>query len=163
MTVLVTCIVRVKPPYLPFPILLFLPLTRGAGRRLPSEMRLCVAALATILSLVAAWTVLTVRIASVPILRDPKEAGPSWSGLRPAVFDRTDRTAQLFVPDQPPAASSHPAAALDLAASGDLFADAEPAWLVEPAPALGVGDRMGPRHSSVPASRMWWDATERVG
>lgn len=97
MTVLVACIVLAKPPYLPFVILLFLPLARGARWRLPSEMRLRLGALATILSLAAAWTVLTVRVASAPIFRDPEEAGPLWPGLRPAMFDRTDMAAQLFV------------------------------------------------------------------
>ena len=97
MTVLVGCIVLAKPPYLPLTVLLLLPLAPAGKRRLPEGMRLRLAALAVILLLTVAWTLLTVHAVSAPIFRHPEEAGPLWPGARPAIFGSTDMAAQLSV------------------------------------------------------------------
>ncbi len=94
----IAAVATAKPPYLPMAAMLLLPLpAAGQWRAERAELwrRLAVVVLVALPAFGWAW--LNVHYASVAELRAPYEAGPLWSGPRPAIFDRTDMAAQLGI------------------------------------------------------------------
>ena len=86
----VGCICLAKPPCLPMTVLLLLPFGTALRRSPPGWLAMRLATVGTILPLVPLWSWANVHHAAAPICRAPEEAGPFWTGRRPAIFDGTD-------------------------------------------------------------------------
>ncbi len=95
--VLVGCLCLAKPPYMPMTALLLLPLGSPQRRWLPGWPAVRLATLGAILLPVLFWTWANVHYAAAPVFRVPEEAGPLWTGPRPAIFAGTNMAAQLQV------------------------------------------------------------------
>lgn len=85
-----------KPPYAPLAAMLLVPLPRGGDGSdglIPHLARRLAAAVLAVLP-AAIWTIAAAAFVATPVPRYAYEAGPLWSGPRPAVFDATDPKAQ---------------------------------------------------------------------
>jgi len=87
-----------KPPYAALAAMLLVPFSAdGHGRNMSRHLgrRLAAAVLAVLPA--ATWTVAATATVATPVPRYAYEAGPLWSGLRPAPFTATDPKAQARV------------------------------------------------------------------
>ncbi|MCJ2012582.1 DUF2142 domain-containing protein [Methylobacterium sp. J-076] len=91
-------VVLAKPPYAGLAAMLLVPFPRagdgdgGGGLARHAARRLAAAALAVLPA--ALWTAAATATVATPVPRNAYEAGPLWSGPRPATFAATDPKAQ---------------------------------------------------------------------
>ncbi|MET0368225.1 MAG: DUF2142 domain-containing protein [Methylobacterium sp.] len=94
-------VVLAKPPYAGLAAMLLVPLPpRGEGMR-HAARRLAAAFLAVLPAIL--WTAAATAYVATPVPRTAYEAGPLWSGPRPATFTATDPKAQAQVLLEKPA------------------------------------------------------------
>jgi uncharacterized membrane protein len=93
--------VLAKPPYAGLAAMLLLPLPQGGGLARQWLRRLAVAVLAVLPA--ALWTAAATATVATPVPRFAYEAGPLWTGPRPATFTATDPAAQAKILMEKPA------------------------------------------------------------